>query len=89
MDSQSLIMPDNQLIDRFRRRINYVRLSITDRCDMRCVYCMDEEMTFLPRSQILTLEEIVRLGRVFSELGVDKIRITGGDPAASISKALN
>lgn len=80
MDSQSLIMPDNQLIDRFGRRINYVRLSITDRCDMRCVYCMDEEMTFLPRSQILTLEEIVRLGRVFSELGVDKIRITGGEP---------
>ena len=68
------------LIDRFGRQIRYVRLSITDRCDMRCVYCMAEDMTFLPRSQILTLEEIVRLGRAFTELGVTKLRITGGEP---------
>jgi cyclic pyranopterin phosphate synthase len=69
-----------QLIDRFGRRITYVRLSVTDRCDLRCVYCMAEDMTFLPRAQVLTLEEIARLGRCFSELGVTKLRVTGGEP---------
>ena len=69
-----------QLIDRFGRRVSYVRISITDRCDFRCVYCMSEEMTFLPRAQILTLEEILMVARAFVELGVDKIRITGGEP---------
>ena len=69
-----------QLVDRFGRRINYVRLSVTDRCDLRCVYCMGEDMTFLPRAQVLTLEEINRLGRCFVELGVTKLRITGGEP---------
>ena len=68
------------LIDRFGRHVTYVRLSVTDRCDLRCVYCMAEDMTFLPRAQILTLEEIARLGRCFSELGVTKIRVTGGEP---------
>jgi cyclic pyranopterin phosphate synthase len=68
------------LIDRFGRRITYVRLSVTDRCDLRCVYCMSEKMTFLPRSQLLTLEETARLGRCFSDLGVTKLRITGGEP---------
>ena len=68
------------LVDRFGRHVHYVRFSITDRCDMRCVYCMSEDMTFLPRSQILTLEEVHRLSRVFTELGVKKIRITGGEP---------
>ena len=72
--------PDHQLIDRFGRRITYARLSVTDRCDLRCVYCMAEDMTFLPRAQVLTLEEIARLGRCFSELGVTKLRITGGEP---------
>ena len=71
---------ETSLIDRFGRRIDYVRLSITDRCDMRCVYCMEEDMTFLPRNQILTLEEVARLGRAFTELGVSKLRITGGEP---------
>jgi cyclic pyranopterin phosphate synthase len=71
---------DPQLIDRFGRHITYVRLSVTDRCDLRCVYCMAEDMTFLPRAQVLTLEEIARLGRCFSELGVTKLRITGGEP---------
>ncbi len=71
---------EDTLIDRFGRHIRYVRLSITDRCDMRCVYCMAEDMTFLPRNQILTLEEIARLGRAFVELGVTKIRLTGGEP---------
>jgi cyclic pyranopterin phosphate synthase len=69
-----------QLIDRFGRHITYVRLSVTDRCDLRCVYCMAEDMQFLPRSQLLTLEETARLGRCFSELGVTKLRITGGEP---------
>jgi len=68
------------LIDRFGRHIDYVRLSITDRCDMRCVYCMAEDMTFLPRTQILTLEEMARLGKAFVEMGVTKLRITGGEP---------
>ena len=68
------------LIDRFDRRVNYVRISVTDRCDFRCVYCMDEQMSFLPRARILTLEEISFIGRAFAELGVSKIRITGGEP---------
>ena len=72
--------PATPLIDRFGRRVNYVRISITDRCDFRCVYCMSEEMTFLPRAQILTLEEIHAVAAAFVELGVDKIRITGGEP---------
>jgi cyclic pyranopterin phosphate synthase len=80
IDEHPIANSDQQLIDRFGRHVRYVRLSITDRCDMRCVYCMAEDMTFLPRSQILTLEEIVRLGRAFTELGVSKIRITGGEP---------
>jgi len=71
---------DNQLTDRFGRRIDYLRISVTDRCDLRCVYCMSEDMQFVPRAQLLTLEEVVRIGTVFSELGVSKIRITGGEP---------
>jgi cyclic pyranopterin phosphate synthase len=73
-------MPSAPLIDRFGRRVNYVRISITDRCDFRCLYCMSEDMTFLPRAQILTLEEIFAVCRAFVDLGVDKIRITGGEP---------
>ncbi len=75
-------MMDNQtqLIDNFGRRVSYVRISITDRCDFRCVYCMDEEMTFMPREQLLTLEEIAFLVKAFCELGVEKVRITGGEP---------
>lgn len=69
-----------KLVDRFGRRVTYVRLSVTDRCDFRCVYCMSEEMDFLPRAKILTLEELAALGRSFTELGVHKIRITGGEP---------
>lgn len=69
-----------QLVDRFGRQVTYVRMSITDRCDFRCVYCMDEEMTFMPRERLLTLEEIVFLMRAFCELGVEKVRITGGEP---------
>jgi cyclic pyranopterin phosphate synthase len=73
--------PDRQrLIDRFGREIKYLRISVTDRCDLRCVYCMSEEMEFVPRSQLLTLEELYRIGKTFVELGVNKIRITGGEP---------
>ncbi|BCX89081.1 GTP 3',8-cyclase [Methylomarinovum tepidoasis] len=68
------------LIDRFGRRITYLRLSVTDRCDLRCRYCMAENMAFLPRAQILTLEELYALARVFVGLGVEKIRVTGGEP---------
>jgi len=70
----------DKLVDRFGRHVTYVRLSVTDRCDLRCIYCMSEKMTFLPRQQVLTLEEIARLGRCFSELGVTKLRLTGGEP---------
>ena len=72
--------PPEGLIDRFGRRISYVRLSVTDRCDLRCLYCMHPDMRFLPRSQLLTLEEMARLARCFGLLGVNKIRITGGEP---------
>lgn len=68
------------LIDAFDRKIDYIRLSVTDRCDFRCVYCMSEDMTFMPRAQVLTLEELTEIGTAFVELGVSKIRITGGEP---------
>ncbi|WP_375177371.1 GTP 3',8-cyclase MoaA [Marinobacter mobilis] len=73
-------MPQAKLTDRFGRTIDYVRLSVTDRCDFRCVYCMAEDMTFLPRQQVLTLEEIARLAQTFISLGTEKIRLTGGEP---------
>ena len=69
-----------KLIDQFGRTVDYIRLSITDRCDFRCVYCMAEDMTFLPRDEVLSLEECARLVRVFVGLGVTKVRITGGEP---------
>ena len=68
------------LVDPFNRTIDYLRISVTDRCDFRCVYCMAENMTFLPRNQVLSLEEIYRLARLFVASGVKKIRITGGEP---------
>jgi len=68
------------LIDKFGRRVDYIRLSVTDRCDFRCVYCMSENMTFLPRERVLTLEEIHQVARAFVSLGVSKIRLTGGEP---------
>ena len=69
-----------KLVDKFGRHVTYVRLSVTDRCNLRCVYCMSENMTFVPRNQLLTLEEMSQIGRAFAELGVNKIRITGGEP---------
>ncbi|MEH6551859.1 MAG: GTP 3',8-cyclase MoaA [Pseudomonadales bacterium] len=71
--------PD-RLIDGFGRVIDYVRLSVTDRCDFRCVYCMAEDMEFVPRQQVLTLEEMALISRAFIGLGVKRIRLTGGEP---------
>jgi cyclic pyranopterin phosphate synthase len=68
------------MIDPFGRGISYVRISVTDRCDFRCVYCMAEDMTFLPKKDLLTLEELDRLCSAFVDLGVRKIRLTGGEP---------
>lgn len=75
-----LVNTHDSLVDRFGRQVKYVRLSVTDRCDFRCVYCMSEKMTFLPRDQVLSLEEIGRVASVFTQLGVEKIRLTGGEP---------
>jgi cyclic pyranopterin phosphate synthase len=69
-----------QLIDDYGRTVDYVRISVTDRCDFRCVYCMAEEMTFLPRAEIMSIEEIELLAKAFTELGVQRIRLTGGEP---------
>ncbi len=69
-----------RLIDPFRREISYLRVSVTDRCDFRCVYCMSEHMEFLPKAQLLTIEELDRLCTAFIGLGVEKLRITGGEP---------
>ena len=71
---------DKILIDKFDRHINYIRISVTDRCDFRCIYCMPEEMKFVPRAQLLTLEETATIAKAFTHLGVKKIRITGGEP---------
>ena len=71
---------DGTLVDKYGRHVTYIRLSITDRCDFRCSYCMAEEMTFLPRAQVLTLEECLRIARTFVDLGVTKVRVTGGEP---------
>jgi len=68
------------LVDAFQRRISYLRLSVTDRCDLRCTYCMPERMTFLPKREVLTLEELYELASGFIDRGVTKIRITGGEP---------
>jgi len=68
------------LIDPFQRKISYVRVSVTDRCDFRCTYCMSEDMEFLPKKDVLSLEELDRLCSAFIDLGVKKLRITGGEP---------
>ena len=68
------------LVDQYLRAITYLRVSVTDRCDFRCAYCMSENMTFLPKKQLLTLEELDRLCSAFTSLGVYKLRITGGEP---------
>src|SRR5438045_1939612 len=73
-------MNTTSLIDPFGRHVSYLRVSVTDRCDLRCVYCMAEDMTFLPKRELLTLEELDRISAAFIRLGTKKIRITGGEP---------
>ena len=68
------------LIDGFGRTVRYLRVSVTDRCDLRCVYCMAEHMVFLPKAEVLTLEELDQIASTFIELGVKKLRLTGGEP---------
>ncbi|MDB3892020.1 GTP 3',8-cyclase MoaA [Alphaproteobacteria bacterium] len=72
--------PVTELIDRFGRTVDYIRVSVTDRCDFRCVYCMAENMTFLPKSELLSLEELEMVCRNFMAMGTRKIRLTGGEP---------
>ena len=76
----SLLGMTAPLIDPFARPISYLRVSVTDRCDFRCVYCMAEQMTFLPKKELLTLEELDRMCSTFIAMGVEKLRITGGEP---------
>jgi len=80
MDGNAAPPPSAPLIDPFARAISYLRVSVTDRCDFRCVYCMSEDMTFLPKAEILSLEELDRLCSAFVRLGVRKLRLTGGEP---------
>jgi GTP 3',8-cyclase len=76
----SSLQPPGGLIDAFGRTVTYLRVSVTDRCDLRCVYCMSEHMTFLPKAEVLSLEELDRIASAFVGLGVRKLRITGGEP---------
>lgn len=71
---------NSEMIDPFGRMVDYLRVSVTDRCDFRCVYCMSEHMTFLPKKELLTLEELDRLCTIFIEKGVKRLRLTGGEP---------
>jgi GTP 3',8-cyclase len=80
MEHGESVVVSEPMIDSFGRRITYVRMSATDRCDLRCRYCMAEKMTFLPRKDLLTLEEIVALADIFIARGVKRIRLTGGEP---------
>lgn len=80
IDPSAQTHPEGTLVDKYGRRITYVRLSITDRCDFRCTYCMAEEMSFVPHNEVMSLEECLRVASVFVGLGVRKLRITGGEP---------
>ena len=73
-------LTNTSMVDPFGRTVSYLRVSVTDRCDFRCVYCMSEHMTFLPKKDLLTLEELDRLCSAFVAKGVKKLRITGGEP---------
>ena len=72
--------PERPLVDPFGRAITYLRVSVTDRCDFRCVYCMAEDMTFLPKNEVLSLEEIDRIASAFIRRGTRKLPLTGGEP---------
>ena len=77
---QKSVEQSNIMTDPFGRDVTYLRVSVTDRCDFRCTYCMSEDMTFLPRKDLLTLEELDRLCTAFIHKGVKKLRLTGGEP---------
>ena len=79
-DTQHITLKQKVLQDTFGRKITYLRLSVTDRCDLRCTYCMAENMSFLPKSEVLSLEEMLSLSRIFMERGVRRIRLSGGEP---------
>lgn len=79
-ESQKILPASDQLTDQFGRKISYLRLSVTDRCDLRCRYCMAENMVFLPKSDVLSLEEMYQLSKAFIARGVRRIRLTGGEP---------
>src|SRR5512140_2285567 len=70
----------NMALDRFGRKIHYLRISLTDHCNLRCVYCMPEDMTFRPNAEMMQDDEILVLTKIFADLGFDKIRLTGGEP---------
>ena len=74
------MLKKRDLIDPFNRAISYLRISVTDRCDFRCTYCMSEKMKFLPKKDVLSLEELDQITSAFIELGVQKLRVTGGEP---------
>jgi len=78
--TETVSPPVAQLVDQFGRRIDYIRISVTDRCDFRCQYCMSEDMQFLSHGQILTLEEIYTIAKAYVDLGIKRIRLTGGEP---------
>ncbi|HJX62116.1 MAG TPA: radical SAM protein, partial [Dehalococcoidia bacterium] len=81
MNSDKDIIPLTPLVDPFQRTITYLRISLTDRCNLRCVYCMPEAgIKFVPREQILTLEEIARIVRIAAGMGLRRVRLTGGEP---------
>ncbi|MEL6822257.1 MAG: radical SAM protein, partial [Calditrichota bacterium] len=73
-------MPDPPLVDNFGRTISYVRLSLTDKCNLRCLYCMPENMRFMPTDKLLSFEELERLMRLLAKMGISKVRLTGGEP---------
>ena len=79
-ETMSDVALPKSLVDPFGRTVDYIRVSVTDRCDFRCVYCMAEHMTFLPKAELLSLEELEQVCRSFMELGTRKIRLTGGEP---------
>ena len=96
--AQATATAPQPLLDAFARRVSYLRVSVTDRCDLRCVYCIAERMVFLPKAEVLTLEELDRIASVFVGLGVRKLRLTGGEPlvrkgfmdlASNLSRHLN
>src|SRR6202042_3587148 len=80
MTMECRLLYNPPMIDPFGRHITYLRVSVTDRCDFRCVYCMPEHMNFLPKAELLTLEELERLCGAFIAKGVERLRITGGEP---------